>query len=58
MLPPVCSNPVYDAKAKKELQIMDMSDDESPVSGGKKIIILCDKVTREDIRVRFYDPVR
>jgi len=58
MLPPVCSNPVYDAKAKKELQIMDMSDDESPVSGGKKMIILCDKVTREDIRVRFYDPVR
>ena len=57
MLPPVCSVPVYDAKAKKELQIMDLSDDESPVAGGKKIILLCDKVTREDIKVRFFDPV-
>lgn len=56
ILPPVCSNPIYDAKAKKELQIMDISDTTSPVQGGKKIIILCEKVTREDIKVRFYDP--
>jgi len=56
-LPPICSVPVFDAKAKKELQIMDISDDESPVAGGRKIILLCDKVTREDIKVRFYDPV-
>ena len=50
VLPPVSSNIVYDAKAKKELQIMDISDISSPVEGGKKIIILCEKVTREDIK--------
>jgi len=55
VLPPVASNTVYDAKAKKELQIMDISDVSSPLEGGKKIIILCEKVTREDIKVRFYD---
>merc|ERR1712013_377537 len=26
VVPPVCSKPIFDAKAKKELQIMDMSD--------------------------------
>jgi len=34
---------------------MDISDITSPAEGGKKIIILCEKVTREDIKVRFYD---
>ena len=34
---------------------MDISDIYSPVEGGKKILLLCEKVTREDIKVRFYD---
>ena len=51
VLEPVCSVPVYDAKAKKELAIMDMSDNTSPVEGGRKIILLCEKITREDIKV-------
>ena len=51
VLPPVSSNTIYDAKAKKELQMMDISDVSSPLEGGKKIIILCEKVTREDIKV-------
>ena len=51
ILPPICSKPIYDAKAKKELQIMDMSDNSSSVEGGKKIILLCEKITREDIKV-------
>ena len=55
ILPPVCSTSIFDTKAKKELQIMDISDTVSPAEGGKKIIILCEKVTREDIKVRFYD---
>merc|ERR1712227_807347 len=55
ILPPICSKPIYDAKAKKELQIMDMSDNTAPADGGKKIIILCEKVSKEDIKVRFYD---
>ena len=56
ILPPVVSTTIFDAKAKKELQIMDISDISSPAEGGKKIIILCEKITREDIKVRFYDP--
>jgi len=57
VLDPVVSHPVFDAKAKKELQIMDMSDNSSSVEGGKKIILLCEKITREDIKVRFFDPI-
>ena len=55
LLTPVYSVPIFDAKAKKELQMMDISSTSSPAAGGKKIIILCEKVTREDIKVRFFD---
>merc|ERR1712079_636984 len=55
ILDPVYSKPIFDAKAKKELQIMDMSDNTAPADGGKKIIILCEKVSKEDIKIRFYD---
>merc|ERR1712115_489637 len=55
ILDPVISKPIFDAKAKKELQIMDMSDNTAPADGGKKIIILCEKVSKEDIKVRFFD---
>ena len=55
MLDPVCSVPVFDAKAKKELVILDISETEAPAEGGKKIIILCEKVLREDIKVRFWE---
>merc|ERR1712038_2077797 len=55
-LQPVCSKPIFDAKAKKTLQIMDISESSAPAEGGKKIIILCERVARDDIKVRFYDP--
>merc|ERR1712013_317260 len=54
VVPPVCSKPIFDAKAKKELQIMDMSGNTSPAEGGKKLIILCERVSRDDIKVRFF----
>eukprot|EP00092_Neocalanus_flemingeri_P025850 GFUD01028017.1.p1 GENE.GFUD01028017.1~~GFUD01028017.1.p1 ORF type:complete len:699 (+),score=220.26 GFUD01028017.1:91-2187(+) len=56
ILPPICSKPIFDAKAKKELQLMDISDNTAPVDGGKKIILLCERVARDDIKVKFYDP--
>ena len=34
---------------------MDISDNSAPADGGKKIIILCEKVYKEDIKVRFFD---
>jgi len=54
VVPPVCSKPIFDAKAKKELQIMDMSENTAPAEGGKKLIILCERVSRDDIKVRFF----
>merc|ERR1712170_149279 len=54
-LDPVCSTSIFDAKARKELQIMDISDSTAPAEGGKKILIFCEKVAREDIRVKFSD---
>ena len=56
ILPPVTSQPVFDSKAKKELQILDISADMVPVTGGRKMILLCERVARDDIKVRFYDP--
>merc|ERR1711971_1310458 len=56
-LPPIYSKPIFDAKAKKTLQIMDISETCAPAEGGKKIIILCERVARDDIKVRFYDPM-
>lgn len=54
-LEPVLSTPVYDAKAKKDLQIIEISDDNSSVNGGRKIVILCEKVAKEDIQVNFFE---
>jgi len=54
-LDPVCSTNIFDAKARKELQIMDISDSTAPAEGGKKILIFCEKVAREDIKVKFSD---
>ena len=34
---------------------MDISDNTAPVDGGKKIIILCERVARDDIKVKFDD---
>ena len=52
-LPPVCSKSIFDAKSKKELQIIDVSVDESSTAGGQKVILLCDKVARDDIQVKY-----
>ena len=52
---PVCSEPIFDKKAKKELQIIDISDVTAPAEGGKKIIILCEKISKkDDINVKFF----
>ena len=32
-------------------QIMDISETSAPAEGGKKIIILCERVARDDIKV-------
>jgi len=52
-LAPVVSNIIQDKKAHSDLQIVDYSDDSSPVQGGKKILIFCEKVDKNDVEVHF-----
>ncbi|XP_022903025.2 embryonic polarity protein dorsal-like isoform X4 [Onthophagus taurus] len=55
-LPPIVSNPIYDKKAMSDLLIVKLSDCVCPVDGGSKdIILLCEKVAKEDIQVRFFE---
>jgi len=54
-LKPVVSEPIYDKKAINDLTIMKLSDCTSPVMGNKEIILLCDKVSKDDIEIRFYE---
>ncbi|CAH1187690.1 unnamed protein product [Phyllotreta striolata] len=55
-LPPVVSEPIYDKKAMSDLTIIKLSDCVSYVDGGRKdIILLCEKVAKEDIQVRFFE---
>ncbi|KAJ8913954.1 hypothetical protein NQ315_015192 [Exocentrus adspersus] len=52
----VVSEPIYDKKAMSDLSIIKLSDCVSYVDGGRKdIILLCEKVAKEDIQVRFYE---
>nr|WMZ41594.1 dorsal protein [Altica viridicyanea] len=52
----VVSDPIYDKKAMSDLTIIKLSDCVSYVDGGRKdIILLCEKVAKEDIQVRFFE---
>ncbi|KAJ6646894.1 Embryonic polarity protein dorsal, partial [Pseudolycoriella hygida] len=53
-VPPVVSNPITDSRYASELRICDISDVTSSTSGGKKIILLCNRVTKNNIKIRFY----
>ncbi|VVC36026.1 Hypothetical protein CINCED_3A013431 [Cinara cedri] len=55
ILEPVVSDPIYDKKAMSDLVICRLSDASASVAGGKDIILLCEKVTKDDIQVRFYE---
>ncbi|KAK5643286.1 hypothetical protein RI129_007131 [Pyrocoelia pectoralis] len=55
-LTPVVSEPIYDKKAMCDLVIVKLSDCTSSVAGGTKdVILLCEKVSKEDIEIRFYE---
>ncbi|KAH9640014.1 hypothetical protein HF086_008109 [Spodoptera exigua] len=53
-LTPVVSDVIYDKKAMSDLLIMRSSHCSGPAKGGTQVILLCEKVTREDIEVVFY----
>lgn len=53
-LPPVVSDVIYDKKAMSDLVIMRLSQCSDYHRGGTELILLCEKVTREDIAVVFF----
>ncbi|XP_072534253.1 proto-oncogene c-Rel isoform X2 [Salminus brasiliensis] len=56
VLPPVISNPIYDNRAPNtaELRICRVNKNSGSVKGGDEIFLLCDKVQKDDIEVRFF----
>ncbi|XP_031634874.1 embryonic polarity protein dorsal isoform X2 [Contarinia nasturtii] len=54
-LEPVVSEPIFDKKAMSDLVICKLSKPSCTVDGGEEIILLCEKVSKEDIQVRFYE---
>ncbi|XP_052755011.1 embryonic polarity protein dorsal [Galleria mellonella] len=53
-LTPVVSDVIYDKKAMSELQIAQISHCSGPAKGGTRVILLCEKVNREDTAVVFF----
>ncbi|XP_043491218.1 embryonic polarity protein dorsal-like isoform X3 [Polistes fuscatus] len=54
-LQPVVSDPIFDKKAMSDLSINHLSHNRAPSCGGMKMILLCEKVAKEDIQVRFFE---
>ncbi|XP_034245464.1 embryonic polarity protein dorsal-like isoform X4 [Thrips palmi] len=54
-LAPVVSDPIYDKKAMSDLVICKLSHASAPAIGGTEMILLCEKVAKEDIQVRFFE---
>ncbi|KAM9477933.1 proto-oncogene c-Rel isoform 1-T1 [Clarias gariepinus] len=55
-LTPIISNPIYDNRAPNtaELRICRVNKNNGSVKGGDEIFLLCDKVQKDDIEVRFF----
>ncbi|XP_030420317.1 nuclear factor NF-kappa-B p105 subunit isoform X3 [Gopherus evgoodei] len=56
-LDPVISDAIYDSKAPNasNLKIVRMDRTAGCVTGGEEIYLLCDKVQKDDIQIRFYE---
>lgn len=52
---PVVSSVIIKKKTNTDLVICRISDATSFPTGGKQIILLCDKITKGDIKIRFYE---
>ncbi|XP_053961666.1 embryonic polarity protein dorsal isoform X2 [Anastrepha ludens] len=52
-LSPVVSEPLYDRKAKSELVISRLCSCAATIDGGDEIILLCSKVNKDDVKIRF-----
>lgn len=54
---PVVSEPIFDKRSKIEMKICNISDATAAATGGRKIMIFCGKVNRDDIGVRFIERI-
>lgn len=54
-LTPVVSDPIHDKKAMSDLVITKLSHCSAPATGGREVILLCDRIAKDDIQLRFYE---
>lgn len=54
-LVPVVSDPIHDKKAMSDLVITKLSHCSAPATGGREVILLCDRISKDDIQIRFYE---
>lgn len=54
-LEPVVSEPIHDKKAMSDLVITKLSHCSAPATGGREVILLCDRIAKDDITIRFYE---
>lgn len=52
---PVVSDTIFDKKSMSDLVISKLSHCNAPCTGSQEMILLCEKVAKEDIQIRFYD---
>lgn len=54
-LAPVVSRPILNKKSVSPLKICKLSQARAPVEGGTEIMLLCEKVDKDDIQIRFFE---
>nr|ABL63469.1 NF-kappa B [Pinctada fucata] len=54
IVPPVVSHPIHDKKSLNELVICRVDRSSGKAKGGDEVFLLCEKINRDDIGVRFY----
>lgn len=54
-LTPIVSDPIHDKKAMSDLTITKLSHCSAPATGGREVILLCDRISKDDIQIRFYE---
>lgn len=52
---PVVSHPIIDKKSVRDLVICRLSRQSGYASGGDEVFLLCEKINKDDIQVRFYE---
>lgn len=57
-LMPIVSDPIHDKKAMSDLVITKLSHCSAPATGGREVILLCDRISKDDIQLRFFEESR